>query len=379
VWLARTRSAAALWQPALAAGVAVLVAGPQIAAMAVQAASGGAALPSGLLARQDTRYGVPLDSMFAPSPRTRDFGLTGVASIFHYQARKEGVPTFGVVLSVLAVLGLVVAWRRLGARLLGLTWLVAAVLAIGSILRIGHARYVPLALVSHGASVSAVLPYTWLVRVPGLAGFREPDRFMLIGLLPAAVLAGIGAEWLRHKYPQLLVVALALAVLEAGFSGSPLVKAMRTASPRLVAPIAADSSGSIVVDIPFGLGGGLGIYGAEVSPHALVQATADGHPRSVADISWEPAPTVAVISAHPFYRDLVAAEQPGEPAGLTAAQVRAAHQDALRMNVRWAIVWKPRGHAISYLRLVGFTYQYRVGKDELFRLAPSGGHRGRTA
>jgi hypothetical protein len=379
VWLARARSAVALRQSVLAAGTAVLVAGPQIAAMAVQYTSGGAALPAALLAHQDARYGVPLDSMFAPSPRTGYFGLTGVASIFHYQTRKEGVPTFGVVLTALAVLGLVVAWRRLGARLLGLAWLVTAVLALGSVLRIGHRRYVPLALVSHGISMSALLPYTWLIHLPGLSGFREPDRFLLAGLLPAAILAGMAVEWLRREAPALLAVALALAVLEAGFSGSPLIKTMRTAIPKLDAPIAADHSGSIVVDVPFGLGGGLGIYGAEVSPHALVEATADGHPRAVADISWEPATTVAAIKAHPFYRDLVAAEQRGESAAAGPAQLLAARRDALRMNVGWAIVWNPRGEAIGYLRLVGFTYQRRVGRAELFRLAPAGRHPGRAA
>ena len=40
------------------------------------------------------------------------------------------------------------------------------------------------------------------------------------------------------------------------FSGSPFIKTMRTAIPRLGAPIAADHSGSIVVDIPYGRGGG---------------------------------------------------------------------------------------------------------------------------
>jgi hypothetical protein len=60
---------------------------------------------------------------------------------------------------------------------------------------------------------------------------------------------------------------------------------------------------------------GLGIYGAAVSPHALVEATADGHPRAVAAVSWEPATTVNAIRAHPFYRDLVAADQRRAAAG----------------------------------------------------------------
>jgi hypothetical protein len=226
--------------------------------------------------------------------------------------------------------------------------------------------------------MSALLPYTWLIHIPGLSGLREPDRFMLLGLLPAALLAGFAVEWLRRRAVAVLVVALALAVLEAGFSGSPFIKTMPTAIPRLDAPIAADHSGSIVVDVPFGLGGGLGTYGAEVSPHALVEATEDGHPRAVSDTSWEPATTVTAIRAHPFYRDLVTAEGHSQVSALTAAQLQAARQDALRMRVGWAIIWKPAttGQAVQYLQQVGFTFVRQVGNAELYRLAPAaGGHR----
>ncbi len=177
------------------------------------------------------------------------------------------------------------------------------------------------------------------------------------------------------------VAALALAALEAGFTGSPQIKTMPTAIPRLDAPIAADHSGSIVVDVPFGLDGGLGTYGGEVSPHALVQATADGHPRAVSEISWEPATTVRDIKAHPFYRYLVAVEEHGQAGQLTVAQVRAARQDALRMRAGWAIVWKPAAArpAIRYLRLVGFSFVHEVNHAALFRLAPAaGGHTGRA-
>lgn len=378
-WLARSRSATAVRHSALAAGVAVLVASPQLVAMAQQALTGGAVLSPTMLAHQDTRYGVPLDSMFAPSPRTGDFGLHAVASVFHYQTRKEGVPTFGAVLTVLALAGLVVAWRRFPARLLGAGWLATAVVALGSVLRIGHQRYVPLATVSHGATMSLLLPYTWLIHLPGLSGMREPDRFMLLGLLPAAVLAGFAVEWLRSRAVAVLVLVLALAVLEAGFSGSPFIKTMATSMPRLDAPIAADHSGSIVVDVPYGLGGGLGGYGQEISPHALVMATADGHPRAISDTSWVPATTVRDIRAHPFYRYLVAAEDDEPAGGLTAAQIRAARQDALRLRVGWAVVWKPgtAGMAVRYLQQVGFTFVRMSGHALLLRLAPgSPGHPG---
>jgi hypothetical protein len=381
-WLARSRSATAVRQSALAAGVAVLVASPQLVAMAQQALAGGAALPASVVAHQDTRYGVPLDSMFAPSPRTGYFGLHTIASVFYYQTRKEGVPTFGVILTLLALLGLVAAWRRSSARLLGLAWLGSAILALGSVLRIGHGRFVPLALVSHGARMSILLPYTWLIHIPGLSGLREPDRFMLLGLLPAALLAGFAVEWLRSRAVAVLVVLLALAVLEAGFSGSALIKTMPTTTPALDGAIAADHSGSIVVDVPFGLGGGLGTYGSQVSPRTLVLATADGHPRSVAAISWEPATTVKAIRSHPFYAHLAAVEEPGYDLDLTAAQLRAARQDALRMRVGWAVVWKPedKGQAIGYLRLVGFTFVRTANGAELLRLAPAAaGHQRRAA
>jgi hypothetical protein len=81
---------------------------------------------------------------------------------------------------------------------------------------------------------------------------------------------------------------------------------------------------------------------------------------------------VNAIKAHPFYRDLVAVQQHGQLAGLTAAQLRAASQDALRMRVGWAIVWKPAtaGAAIGYLRRTGFTFVRQVHGAELFRLIP---------
>jgi hypothetical protein len=66
-----------------------------------------------------------------PSPRLADFGLAGLASLFSYPHPREGAPTFGVALTALALLGLVVGWRRRGTHLLALAWLGAALLALG--------------------------------------------------------------------------------------------------------------------------------------------------------------------------------------------------------------------------------------------------------
>jgi hypothetical protein len=364
-WLIRdhTRANAAL--AGLAVAVARVVASPQLVAMIVQYSQGGVTVSPLEQARWDASFGTPLSALFAPSPRLADFGLTGLASLFSYQAPREGAPTYGVVLTALALLGLVVGWRRRGTRLLALAWLGAALLALGPVLTIGRRTFVPLPLHWHGVQVSALMPYTWFVRVPALDAFREADRLALLGLLPAALLAGGAVEWLwRHSRP-LLVIALALAVLEAGYSGYSKIGTVPTAIPRLDGPIAADHSGSIVVDIRYGLRGGVALYGREISPDALVLATADGHPRAVSATSWVSARSVAAIRAHVFYGCLVNTEwgKPCDP-----AQVRLARRDALRMRVGWAIVWKRTAFVYAYLRQVGFRYDYGVNGVNVYRL-----------
>ncbi|HTW05684.1 MAG TPA: hypothetical protein VMF87_35695, partial [Streptosporangiaceae bacterium] len=180
--------AAPVW-PSLgvAALIAVVVASPQIAAVAAQAATDGVARPDvhGYVA-----YSAALPGLFAPSPRLGVFGLHALGSVLQTGAPGEGVFTFGVMLSAMAVAGLAAAWRRRSARLLALLWLGACLLALGPTLHVGGGDYTPLAQKWSGVRVSALMPFTWLVRVPGLSGFREPDRFALLGLVAAALLAG---------------------------------------------------------------------------------------------------------------------------------------------------------------------------------------------
>jgi hypothetical protein len=364
-WLIRdhTRANAAL--VGLAVAVALVVASPQLVAMIMQYSQGGVTVSAQEQARWDVSFGTPLSAIFAPSPRLADFGLSGLASLFSYQAPREGAPTYGVVLTALGLLGLVVGWRRRGTRLLALAWLGAALLALGPVLTIGGRTFVPLPLHWHGVRVSALMPYTWFVRIPALDAFREADRLALLGLLPAALLAGGAVEWLWRRSRPLLVIALALAVLEAGYSGYSKIGTVPTAIPRLDGPIAADRSGSIVVDIRYGLRGGVALYGREISPDALVLATADGHPRAVSATSWVSASSVAAIRAHVFYGCLVNTEwgKPCDP-----AQVRAARRDALRMGVGWAIVWKRTPFVYNYLRQVGFRYDRGAKGVNVYRL-----------
>jgi hypothetical protein len=348
---------------ALAAGVAALVSLPQAVAMFQQSLAGGTAVPPGVLAASAVGYGAPVSSLFTPSPRLVDY-VNPASTLFGYDRPREGVFTFGLALTAFALTGLVAGWRRRGTRPLGLLWLASSVVALGAVVRIGHRRYIPFAEMWDGVRVSAVMPYTWLLHIPGMTAFREADRFALLGLVPAALLAGYAVRWLIPHSPAVLAIGLAVAALEAGYPGNQAVGTMPSAMPRVDAPIAASRASEIVVDVPFGLRGGVGQWGPPVAPFALVLATADGHPRGASYTSWVPPATVAATRAHAFYRGLAAAEQ-GQR--VTPAQLRAAGADAAAMGVGWAVVWRPAGHAVSYLRQAGFSFGYRVGGIRVYR------------
>jgi hypothetical protein len=382
----------------LAAGavVALVVASPQLVAMIQQAAGGGASVSAHVLAHTGASYGVGLFDLFAPSQRVASYGLTGLAAAAARADGRiaEGMPMFGVVLTVLALCGLAVSWRRRGARPLAALWLVCAWLALGPTLWVGRAAHVPLAQEWNGERVSPVLLYTWLMRVPGLSALREADRFALLGLVGAAALAGSAVDWLfarRHARrvvsPARLrgalgpsgsrmvtaAVVAALAVLEAGWSGSHGVGTMPTTLPALDRPIAADRSGSIVVDAPFGLRGGIPLYGGEFAAESLVMMTSDGHPRAVSYTSWVPAGVIARIKRHPFYALMAACQNwiPGKPVVVHAspAMLAAARQDAAKMGVGWVLVWTSNPVVVRYLAETGFRLDYRADGVAVYRPA----------
>jgi len=414
-WLLHHPSRAKLGPAALAVAIGAVLATPQLLVMAQEAllahARGGLAIDPHLLAVSYKQYGIGLPGMFTPTPRVADFGLGSLAAPFLHGRDNEGLPMFGTVLTVLALGGLAVSWRRRSAWLLAALWAGCAVLALGTSLWISRHQYLPLALSWNGVRVSGLMPYTWFVRVPGLASFREADRLAILGLLPAALLAGAAVNWLRYHAKPLLVVVLALGILEAGYSGSPKVGRMPTSYPIVDREIVADPSRSIVVDIPFGMRGGIPVYGSPFFAKALVMATADGHPRAIAYTSRAPHYAVSAIQAHPFYYYLNLMQhqrpqtcpwalpapgtlRPGHQSQATGcpltvgvaplselklspAQLAAARRDASRMHIGWAVVWK-RNISISafvfaYLKATGFTWKYRDGNVLVYKYEP-GGH-----
>jgi hypothetical protein len=364
-WLVRNRGALRV----LAGGavVAAVVASPQLIAMAQQAASGGASISPAKLATDYGTFGAAIPGLFAPSPQLVHIGLHSVASLYQYRVPAEAVATYGLVLSALAVLGLVVSWRRRSTRRLGLLWLGGAALALGSTLVIGSRAYVPLAATWNGAKVSLLMPYTWLVHIPGLSALREADRLALLGLVGAALLAGSAVDWLGGRSRPLIAVVAVLAALEAGWTGTPTDRGMMPTAAALQAldrPIAADHSGSIVLDVPFGLRGGLPLYGSSIARPAFLLATADGHPRAISYTSWVPKTTTRWFKRHPFYVELVAVQNGNQvsPAALAAAQ-----GDVRRMHIGWVLDWGTSRQVTQYLTDTGFVFDYRADQVSVYR------------
>ena len=367
----------------MTAVAAVVVGSPQIAAMEAQTRSGGAYIPPHLVNYYYARSAAYLPSMFLASPRLASLSSV-LRPITSPGATGDGVPTFGLVVTLLAVLGLAVFWRRRTAWLFAVIWLGSAALALGTTLRIGNHVYLPLGQEWEGVKVSDIMPFTWWVRLPGMAGFREPARILMMGFPAAAMLAGAGVYWLR-KHSRVLFVVLLAAALELGWQGSSAPALMATSLPRLDRPIAADHSSSIVVDIPFGIRGGVPLpdEGAGFNPEIQVIATADGHPRAIAYLSRIPPQVLRQITAHPFYGDLLSLQRgsprlmaavlghPGQgPLGrAAAASIIAARKDAHRMGVGWVLVWTKIPGVRDYLALTGFRFDYQAAGVSVYRPA----------
>jgi hypothetical protein len=162
---------------------------------------------------------------------------------------------------------------------------------------------------------------------------------------------------------------------------------MPASLPKLDAPIAADHSSSLVVDVPFGIRGGIPQpgEGAAFNPEAQVLATADGHPRAIAYLSRIPAPTLAAIRRHPFYNGLLNAEGQQTRRGSERRShvtsypglLAAARLDARRMDVGWVLLWQPTARVSPYRSAVvrryltgaGFRFAYKADGVSVYRPA----------
>jgi hypothetical protein len=420
---------------ALGALAGFVIALPELVAMLQQVVAGGANPPIGQLSSYYAQFGVSLPTLFAPSPRLANFGLGSLASSYSYynaQQVLEGLPTFGAVLTALALLGIVVGVRRRSTWAFVGLWLGCAAVALGSSLTVGKncvisggiyhqpgkvygrfcTQYLPLGthfaatkVIYKGGPVNGVwkpvaasdlMPYTWLVRIPGLSGLREADRFALVGLIGAAMLAGLTVQWLsmRRITRPLIAVIVAFGALEAGWSGASATSpgypsnfgydgTMRSTLAALDRPIARDPSRSIVVDAPYGLRGGVGVTGEPIAPAALLIATHDMHPRAIGYTSWVSKATIKGIAEHPFFRYLYVAETIGP---LYPNRIAAARADLKTLHVGWVIEWRNMwtayhqwgrySYLTKYLEAVGFrlTHDYCLERGRAGVACPRGHH-----
>ena len=129
-------------------------------------------------------------------------------------------------------------------------------------------------------------------------------------------------------------------------------------------PIAADHSGSIVLDVPFGLRGGLPLYGSSIAEPAFLLATADGHPRAISYTSWVPQTTILWFEKHPFYVGLVAVQYGDQ---VSAAGLAAARRDIRRMNIGWVLDWGVSQQVARYLTDTGFVFDYQADQVSVYR------------
>jgi hypothetical protein len=341
----------------LGALVTAVVASPQLFAIADQISLGGPATPPNARAYLK---GVTFPYLIEPSPRVADLGLP----ILH----SPSYVTYGIVLTILAIAGLALAWRQRTAWGLALAWLGATVLAMGSSLKIATHAYVPAAQMFHDVPLSSLMPYTWIVRTPGLDSFRVPMRLAVIGLVPAALLAGYAVNWLRNHRPLMIIAAFAAAIMEAGLSTPRDAGTMPTALPALDRPIAADHSGSIVVDVPFGIRGGVNLRGEPFAPESQVLATADGHPLAVANLSRTPLATVHGIHSQPFYTDLMTVQNGRYH--FTEANLKEAALNARQMHIGWVLLWTKDRQLRHFLLTTGFRFAYRANGVSVYRPAP---------
>jgi hypothetical protein len=368
-WLLPRPSAGPLGLVGLAAVVCLVVASPQIVAMIKQSAA--AQSDPSVLANDYLRYGVALPQMFTPSPRVAAFGLDGLGRLFYEGIPTEAMPTFGVTLTAVALLGAALGRRRRRERMWLLLWLGACALALGPVLYLGTRAHAPLPTVYHGRTVSGLMPYTWFVRLPGLSGFREANRFTVLGLLGAALLAGSAVAWIATRWRAALVLVALAAGLELGWSKQGPTGTMPAGLPRIDRPIAADRSHSVVVDVPLGFRSGTLQLGAPFPGEALLEATLDGHPRAVGYVSRMPAQTAAALRHHPFYAALL--DEQGPRPRRAAAPLHAARVDARRIDARWVVVWTPVSPRLNaFLTRTGFSLRYRSGGVSVYRASGRG-------
>jgi len=336
-------------------------------------------IPQSTLVASSVTYSADVVDFVLPSPASRylasiTYSLQGGWDLAGHAV--DGPVGPGLLCLLLAIVGVAVAWRRSRTWWL-LAWIaISWVLAIGPVLRFAGHTFSPVPIDMYGFSLSTLLPFTWFMDLPVLGSLRVPQRFALLGLLPAVLLAATGAEWmfgrLRPLFRGLLLAATVGLVL---IEGAVLLPAnLAATNDAITAPIRADHSNSVVVDVPLSWQSGVSVIGPLYgAAPAMLRATQHEHPIAAGYISRVNQGRIAQLAAQPLYSQLLRVQGQAHLGSVSAREVQQARSNARHLGVRWAVVWPEAGAAaIPYLLRVGFRRVVSSDGSTLMRLpAPS--------
>lgn len=365
-------------QAALGGLVPLAVAGVLAAPLVVSAALGFA---SGTLEADQWENGArtysnDLAGLLVGNPENPVIGRLVAPLAARMGGRWDGANDLGVVIFVLALVGLVAYQQTARARWLALLAVVAVAISLGPVLWISGRQFIPLAIEGRGEGpVSALMPFTWIQRMPLLSGLRSPGRFSLLAALPLALLAGFGVQRLGAVRGRALLVgavAVPLLLIEAA---SPVVNRLDVALPDVYQRIAADPDPDVIVlDVPLGFNRGVLPVGSWWDGAALA-STRHGKPTAAGYISRLGDSTIVKLMSLPLYRDVLALQQllPGQAPPVTAPAEGAA--SAAEHGIGYAVVadHAPGAGAVrDYLTAACFEPIQRSQNLELFRFACEG-------
>jgi hypothetical protein len=354
------RTRAALTRVA-AVGATVLIVGSPAILMTIRAERyGDYRTPSAARVTSATTYNADAAQFLLPSPASRFFhddyarAANRLGELSHFVV--DSSVALGWATIALAIAGVAAARRSRRTWWLAGTVVVCGVLAVGPNPKaFGHV-FTPLA-VDVGEKVSLIAPATWLLGIPVLNDLRVPARYMQLGALPLALLAGIGARTLvawRRPLGFVAVVALcAFAVVE----GAIALHTDRPTGESLAKIIRDDPRTGVVVDVPISWQSGIDLVGAPfVSARAMSVQTIHEKPIAAGYIARLDRSMPDRLLARPLYRSLVLEHGDGVvPRGLAMPSRDEVVADARRLGAHWVVVWpEANRRVLGYLERIGY-------------------------
>lgn len=156
----------------------------------------------------------------------------------------ERIVAPGWTVWALALMAIILGWRRRGIRFWGWTFFLAALLSIGPVLHwAGQVYFTPF-------NVSIMLPYALLYNLPGFSVMRAPLRFAVLVSLAGAILVAYTLARIRSRWNRVGMVAIALAtalLLAESLTVMPLTAVGRSA---VATALRDDPVPGAVLDLP---------------------------------------------------------------------------------------------------------------------------------